>query len=246
MKQAPRRFGSRIIAAVVLLATGLTAFAQAPNAATQSRANQAGGLDAVLTRMDQAAASFKSAEANFTWDQFSKVVNETDTQKGKIYFRRQKGGLQMAAQITDPSARYVLYTGNQVRVYEPGIDQVTEYNTASHRADFETFLVLGFGGRGHDLEKSFDVRYLGKEQSDGVQADKLELVPKSSKARGIFEKIDLWIDPARGVSVRQQFFQPGGDYRDAHYSDIKLNPRISDDVFRIKTTSRTKVLNPQS
>ena len=41
--------------------------------------------------------------------------------------------------------------------------------------------MLGFGGRGHDLEKSFDVNYAGMEQVQGVNAAKLELTPKSSE-----------------------------------------------------------------
>jgi outer membrane lipoprotein-sorting protein len=224
---------------------------QASNAAsTAARTQSAGGLEPVLNRMDRAAANFKGAQADFTWDTFQKVVSVTDTQKGVIYFRRDKKGLRMMAHITEddasPMNKYVLYTGDEVRMYEPKIEQVTQYNTASHRADFETFLVLGFGGRGHDLEKSFAVRYLGKETAGNISADKLELVPKSQKARDIFEKIYLWIDPALGVSVRQQFMQPDGNYRDAHYANIKLNPKLSDEVFKLKTTSKTKIVSPQS
>src|SRR5690348_10522660 len=197
-------------------------------------------LDSVLNRMDQASQEFKSAQANFTWDQYQAVVQDTDTQKGTIYFRRNGKDLQMMARITQPATKSVLYTGNKVRVYEPKIDQVTEYNTASRRADVDTFLVLGFGGGGHELEKSFEVSYAGNEKIDGVETEKLQLVPKSEKLRGTFQKIFLWIDPARGVSVRQQFLQPGGDRRDAQYSDIKINAKIPHDIFKLNTTSRTK------
>jgi outer membrane lipoprotein-sorting protein len=56
----------------------------------------------------------------------------------------------------------------------------------------------------------------------------------------------LWIDPARGVSLKQQFFEPSGDYRLAHYSNIRLNQKLSDENFKLKTTANTKVVNPQS
>ena len=55
----------------------------------------------------------------------------------------------------------------------------------------------------------------------------------------------LWVDPARGVSLRQQAFESSGDYRLAHYVNIRLNEKIPDDVFQLKTTSKTKVLRPQ-
>ena len=201
------------------------------------------GLEPVLNRMDQTSATFKSAEADFVWDQYQKVVNDTDTQKGKVYFRRQGKDLQMAADITEPDKKYVLYSGDMVKMYQPKIDQVTEYAAGKNKAEFESFLVIGFGGRGHDLLKSFDVKYGGSEAVQGVNADKLELTPKTQKARNIFDKIYLWID-SRGLSVQQKFIEPSGDYRLAKYSQVKLNEKVPDDAFKLKTTGRTKVVTP--
>ena len=63
------------------------------------------------------------------------------------------------------SPKYVLFTDSKVEVYQPKIDQVTGYNTGKDRATVESFLVLGFGGSGQDMLKSFDVNYLGKRES---------------------------------------------------------------------------------
>lgn len=203
-------------------------------------------LEAVLNQMDSTAAAFKSAEADFVWDQYQKVVDETDTQKGKVYFRRLAKETQMAADITAPEKKYLLFTGSKVQLYQPRIDQVTEYGTGKNRADFESFLVLGFGGRGHDLLKTFEVKALGEEEVDGTHTAKLELVPRTERARGMFNRILLWIDSARGVSLQQQFFEPSGDYRIARYTNIKMNQKLADEVFKLKTTSRTKFINPQA
>jgi outer membrane lipoprotein-sorting protein len=80
---------------------------------------------------------------------------------------------------------------------------------------------------------------------DGVKTEKLQLVPKSAKVKNTFNKIVLWIDPARGISIQQQLFTPSGDYRLAKYSNIKINQKISDDVYKLKTTNKTKTLTPQ-
>lgn len=202
-------------------------------------------LEAVLDRMDAAAASFRNAEADFVWDQYQRVVQETDTQKGKVYFRRRGQETQMAAEITVPDRKYVLFADGKVRLYQPRIDQVTEYSTGKNKNEVESFLVLGFGGRGHDLLKSFEVRHAGSEVVEGVKTARLELQPKTQKMRGVFERIVLWIDPERGVSLRQQFFEPSGDYRLAHYTNIRLNQPVAEEVFRLKTTSKTKFVNPQ-
>ena len=208
-------------------------------------AQDAKQLDRVLSQMDDTASKFKTTQANFVWDQFQKVVNETDTQKGKVYFRKLDKQTQMVADITEPDSKYVLFADGKVQVYQPKIEQVTVYDASKSRGDFESFLVLGFGGGGHDMQKSFDVKYLGNEKANGVEAAKLELTPKSVKLRNNFQSILLWIDPARGISVQQQFIEPSGDYRLAKYSDIEMNQRIPDTVFKLKTTGKTKIISPQ-
>ena len=200
-------------------------------------------LESVLKKMDSTAANFHTTQADFVWDQYQKVVNETDTQKGKVYFRRVNHETQMAADISQPEKKYVLFTDSKVQLYQPRIDQVTVYFAGKYWVEFESFLVLGFGG--HDMLKSFDVKYLGTEKVGGDEAAKLDLVPKSQSIRNTFQHIVLWIDPARGVSVQQQLFEPSGDYRLAKYSDIELNQKIPDTVFKLKTTNKTKTVSPQ-
>ncbi len=226
-----------------LLSLGL---AQSPvgSPSTGSSSNQA--LERVLGQMDAAASNFRTTEATVLWDQYQKVVDEHETQKGKVYFRRAGNEIQMAADITEPDQKYVLFSGSKVQVYQPKIEQVTAYNTGKKREEFESFLVLGFGGRGHDMLKSFQVKYLGDEKTDAVDAAKLELVPKAANIRNNVDHIVLWIDPARGISVQQQFFfGPSGDYRLAKYSGIKVNEKIPDAAFKLKTTGKTKFVSTQ-
>lgn len=203
-------------------------------------------LEKVLGQMDSAAEKFHTTQASVVWDQYQKVVDEHDEEKGTVYFRRSANDIQMAADITEPDQKYVLFVGSKVQVYQPKIDQVTSYNTGKNRKDFESFLVLGFGGRGHDMLKSFDVKYLGKESVDGTDAAKLDLVPKSAGVRNNVAHIVLWIDPALGISVRQQFFfGSSGDFRMARYSAFKVNEKIPDSAFKLKTNSKTKFISPQ-
>ena len=220
------------IAVLVILFASLAAHAQ--------------NLEAALTAMDKAAADFKTAQTDFAWDQYQKVVDEHDLQKGTMYFRRQNAEVQMAADITVPDKKYVLFSGGVVSVYVPKAGQVTEYNAGKNKADFETFLVLGLGGRGHDLAKSFDVKYEGMEQIQGINTAKLELKPKSQKVANMFQTITLWIDLARGVSVQQLFNEPSGDYRLAKYNNIKVNEKLSNDVFKLKTSGKITYVRPNA
>jgi len=232
MKSDFNKFVLRIVAIAALLT--VNAWAQGDAAA----------LERVLSQMDAAAKNFRTAQANVVWDRYDRVAKETETEKGKVYFRREGGEIQMAADFFDP-AKYMIYSRGKVQVYQPKIDRVNEYDAGKNRADVESFLVLGFGGAGHDLQKSYDVKYVGPETVNNVAAQKLELTPKSVHLRNNIARILLWIDPARGVSVQQQFFEPGGNYRLVKYSDIQINQKIPDNVFKLKATPKTKFISPQ-
>ncbi len=212
-------------------------------------------LELVLKKMDAVAETFRSAQADFEWDRYEKVIDEVDDyQTGTIYYRRSAKNIEMMADIKNEGTsldqmqsqpKYVLFNGSKIQVYQPKIDQLTVYDLGKNSADFESYLVLGFGGSGQDLVKSFDVTYAGRENVQGVDAAKLQLVPKSDRVRNNIKQIFLWIDPDKGVSVQQQFFEPQGNYRLAKYSQIKLNQKIKDDVFRLKTTGKTQVVSPR-
>jgi len=204
----------------------------------------AAGLDRVLAKMDAAAAKFETAQADFVFDQYQKVVDETDTQKGTVYYRRAGQQIEMMAEFKEPDRKFVLYKDGELQVYQPKIEQVLQYAAGANQQELESFLVLGFGGSGQDLKKAFDVSYQGEEKIENVVAAKLHLIPKSEKVRGNFPEITLWIDMDRGVSVQQKLVQTQGDYRLARYAGIRVNAKIGGEVFRLKTTGKTKFVPP--
>lgn len=203
-----------------------------------------GDAEAVLAKMDQTAANFRTAQASFTWTMFNSVVNDVaDKQTGKIYFAHSGNEIKMAADILTPDKKEVVFAGGSIEIYQPKLDTKDVYAAGTHREEFETFLVLGFGNSGAEMRKSFDIKYGGEERIDGVNTARLELIPKAENIRQRFPQILLWIDLARGVSVQQKLIEANESYRLATYSDIQLNQKVPDRVFRLKTSSKTKTIN---
>jgi outer membrane lipoprotein-sorting protein len=205
--------------------------------------------------MDTAAASFRTTQADFEWDRYEKVINEVDDfQTGTVYYRRAGQDVEMRAEIkmdgpslkeVKPEPKDVLFSNGKIQVFQPKANQVTVYNAGNNRSEIEAYLVLGFGGSGQDLAKTFDVTFQGAETINGIATAKLQLIPKSDKVRNTFKEILLWIDLDRGISVQQQFFEPQGDYRLAKYSKIRLNEKIGNDAFQLKTNSKTTTVSPR-
>jgi outer membrane lipoprotein-sorting protein len=250
----PSRFalsslGLSALLLLLLVAPGFARKAQkAKSVQTAAAAATApgGNLESVLATMNQTATGFKSAQGDFEFETYQKLVDEKDTQKGRIYFRKTaKNGVDAAFDIEGPAPKQVVYTDGKLRIFEKKINQVTERQVGKNKQDVEAFLSLGFGASGAELQRDYDVKLDGWEAVDGVQTAKLDLTPKNPKLLQTYNKIILWIDPGRDVLLKQQFFERSGDYRLAHYSNMKLNQKVSDDVFRLKTNGNTKTVTPQ-
>jgi outer membrane lipoprotein-sorting protein len=202
----------------------------------------------VITELNTAATKFVSAQANFSWDQFTAVVSEDEIQTGTIYFERKKTATRMAASLKQQNgkdvAKTITYDGGEVQYYEPTIKQMTILRAGANKGQWESFLTLGFGGSGTELEKNWKVTVQGNETMGGASVVKLDLVPVDAKVLDLFTHVTIWVDPTRGVSYKQVFYQPSGDTRTALYKDIQYNTPIAGDVFKIKpapgTTTQVK------
>ena len=196
-------------------------------------------LQKVLSQMDAASARFESAQADFTADTYTAVVQSHDIQKGTIAFRRTGGATEMVMRLKtdngDPSLKDVLYKNGQLDYYQPTVKQETILKAGSN---YERYLTLGFGGSGKELAANWNIKYLGTETIDGLQTAKLDLTPKAPSDQ--FTHITVWIDPKRGVSLKQQVFQDSGDWRIAVYSNIRLND-VPSSAFALHIAPGTQV-----
>jgi outer membrane lipoprotein-sorting protein len=241
---------SALLLLLLVAAPGFARNAKKPakkpkTAQTAAAAAPGGNLESILATMNQTSTGFKSAQGDFAFETYQKLVDEKDTQMGRIYFRKNKAGVDAAFDIEGPAPKQVVYTDGKLRIFEKKINQVTERQVGKNKQDVEAFLSLGFGASGAELQRDYDVKLDGWEAVDGVQTAKLDLTPKNPKLLQTYNKIILWIDPERDVLLKQQFFERSGDYRLAHYSNMKLNQKVSDDVFRLKTNGNTKTVTPQ-
>jgi outer membrane lipoprotein-sorting protein len=203
-----------------------------------AKAQSGDDLQKVIAQLNAAAAKFQSAQADFSWDQFQAVVQEHDLQTGTIYYERRNGSTRVAAYLKQDNGKdapkTVLFEGGEAQFYEPNIKQITVIRAGDNRAQWESFLTLGFGGSGAELQANWKVSLQGTEKMDGISVDKLDLVPIQANVANMFSHVTIWIDPARGVSLKQIFYQPSGDMRTATYKNIRYNAPIPSSIFAPK------------
>lgn len=205
-------------------------------------------LDKVIAKLDAAAKTFSSAQADIVWDNIqTQPVPDKDSQTGTVLFARGKDGqMQVAVHIkTDngkPLQKDLSYTGGIGKMYEPAIKQMQVFKVGDKSGQLETFLTLGFGGSGQDLKKNWEIASAGTEAVNGVQAAKLQLVPHDPALAKTTPKVLLWIDLDKGVALKQQRFDSTGNYVVFIYSNIELNKKVPSGAFEIKTASGTQIV----
>jgi outer membrane lipoprotein-sorting protein len=235
-----RRFARLVLAFGVAAAVGLAGAQSMPGANAQAT----GRLDTVLQQMNAASEKFESAQADLRQELFTKLVSDTETETGIVYFMRKGKSTQMGMKMMPPTAQTVEFKDNTLRIYNPGTNQIQVYaSTGKNQSLAETFLTLGFGGSGDDLKKAWTITDEGSEaMSDGsktVQVEKLDLVSKDETVRKNFSHFTIWIDALRGVSLKQVSYaanggRPTGDTRTAYYTNIRLNQKVDTAPFAIK------------
>ena len=202
-------------------------------------------LKSVLARLDAAAANFHATSADFEFDTVqTDPVPDTEVQKGTVYYSRKGSAFEMGVHIHEvngrPVPKVMVVSGGQFQLYEQLTNQVTRSNKVSK---YESYLVLGFGASGKDLEQKWNMKYLGQETLNGVTVEKLELIAKDPEVLKIFPKVTIWVDPARGVSLKQYFDQGSGQSRTCTYTNITVNQALPADAFTFKTDSKTQFIN---
>ncbi len=206
----------------------LLALAGLPQAQTPSPQ-----LKATLDKLDASSARFTSAEARVHRDSYNALIKEIDDrQDGTLYLTRDKSGAtQFGLKTEGKNARVVEYKNGTLKDYIPGTANC--YNTVQQKG-IDSYLTLGFGGSGKDLDRAWEITDLGPDTIAGAKVEKLDLLPRDSAVKANYTKVTLWLDLDRDVSLKQIFVSPTNDTYTATYSDIRLNDSVNTKPFTIK------------
>lgn len=230
------------LAAALVLAATMTAASRLGRPVLAGAQDNA-RLQQVLSQMDAASKTFRSAQADIKRVHLEKLVNDTSTESGKVYFMRNGGPTQFGGRFDQPDLKIVEYKGGVVRLFTAANNHIDQMSASgANQGRVETFLTLGFGGSGADLAKVWTITDQGTEQiSDGartIEAEKLDLVSKDASVRSNYSHITIWVDPVRDISLKQEFFEPGGNTDTATYSNIRLNQAIDLKPYTITCKGR--------
>jgi outer membrane lipoprotein-sorting protein len=186
-------------------------------------------MDSALKQLDRQGSDFDTVLADVEIDWISRDGTADNANKGRIY---QNSRGEVRIQLDSPKKRTVLIKGKTVYLYDPVKALVDEFSrTKGNR--LEAFTVLGFSLTGRDLQKDYLVTFLGEDQISNRRVLGLELTPKKDSERELISRIQLWIDQASWLPVRQIIeHTPSGQSITATYSGTARNLALNPDLFK--------------
>jgi outer membrane lipoprotein-sorting protein len=198
----------------------------------------------VLARMKDASKGLQTVSANLEYTKVTVLVDDRSTQSGQFYFRKGKmPGIRIDFQKPEPKT--LLFRENKGEIYLPKINQIQEYNMKQKGDILQEFLLLGFGTDTGELGKAYDVKFLKEEDFGNDTNVVLELTPHNRNMAAQIPKIQLWVSEESWLPTQQKFFEPGGDYAIARYSNVKVNwkklPASTFDLKAPPTAKRVKM-----
>lgn len=195
---------------------------------------RAADLASVLVALDAAAKDFHTTTASFEFDTIqTDPIPDKDVMTGTAYYEHRGDRFQMAAHISKhnskPAATTYVFSGGVLRVSDTGKE--SDAKTYTQAGKYESYLMLGFGASGRELEEKWTIKYLGTEKIGEILTDKLELVAKDPAVRKTIPKVTIWLDTARAVSLKQVFDEGEGQSRVCYYSNIQVNQLLPRAAF---------------
>ena len=185
-------------------------------------------LQAVFSRIDQSAATFKGFTADIKRVTYHHILpDEPDIQTGTIVVRRAKPHeLQMRIDINPPDAERVVVDSSKAEIYYPKTNSIQPVLFGKENKGLvEQLLLLGFGSTSQELQSTYEVTYGGPETVGGEKTVRIELAPKTAQVKEQLQRAELWISSSNGLAIQQKFYLKGGeDYTTVTLSNIKLKP----------------------
>jgi hypothetical protein len=186
---------------------------------------RADSLDAVLSRMDQAAKPFRSLTASVHKTDYKDVFQET-TQEDATFkmMKYAETGVVLLADFTGINKRTARIAGHEIKMYHPKANSVDIYDTRKFTKSADLLFLVGFGDSKAEIQKTYNVAMGASETIDGIKTTRIDLTPKSAEAKKLFNMIQLWIPEDKGNPIREKLIsgKESKDYTLFQFSNMKI------------------------
>ena len=191
-------------------------------------------LESILAQMDATYRELRSYRAEFEQESETKTFQRKRSTSGRVYFTKPS---EMRWDYLEPEAREVYLSGESIRIYLPGRNQVIEQtlnDTMPGVAPARLFMGI------EELVGSFSI---SADCDDGEveNAYCLRLAPKENRAVSV-EEILLWVGKKDFLPLRTESRDVLGNRTTLSFRNGESNAPLKEELFRFQVPPDAEVI----
>ncbi len=181
----------------------------------------------VLGKMENVGRTLSSLVATL-WQQKKNTQLGIDepAETGELYYLPGKNGaIKLRIDISAPTKKTVVITGDEIKFYQPTIQQmlVTSIKGAKNSQSFGSFAIT-FGSVSA-IRTNYEVTFVKEEKIEGEQTSLLHLSPKQPTP---YKGIDIWISHNSWLPIQEKLLETND------VTTIKLSNLKKNESFNVK------------
>jgi len=205
-----------------------------------ARAQSAGLVSSVLSRLEKNRANLKSLRAGLSMEKYNSQLRTNDRSNGIVAYMPGAGrNASVKIEWTSPQHEIIAVQNGKYVLFRPRLK--TAYTGSSNKGPRPAngILDMMYMSR-QQLEAKFQPLQDVREETlwGGVSTIHLTLVPKGNAS---YKYAEVWIDSG-GMPVQSKIVEKNDDATTMRLSDLQKNIKINSDEFEIKLTSDVKVI----
>lgn len=172
------------------------------------------------------ARNTQTIASDFSQVKHMKMMNDKVSSKGKFYFKKED---KIRIEYTSPFRYLLVMSGGRIMVKDEN-NKSNKINTRNSQTMQSVNRVIMDCMRGTVFSnKDFSVKAF---ETKGQYL--LQLSPLNSAMKGLFARIDVYLDKTDNSISKLVMNEKGGDYTDMNFTNKKINTSLGDALFAIR------------
>jgi outer membrane lipoprotein-sorting protein len=220
MHMFQRSFIRIILLFALILNISVASYAQVPKGFSE-----VANTSVLQSSLGTTAKNTQTISSDFSQVKHMKMMNDKVSSKGKFYFKKED---KIRIEYTSPFQYLLVMSGGQIMVRDE--NKTNKINTRNSKTMQSVNKVMMDCMRGTVFgNKDFSVRAFESKTQYMMQ-----LTPVNSSMKGLFTRIDVYIEKSDHSVSKLVMNENGGDYTDMAFTNKKINTTLADALFNVR------------
>lgn len=230
----------RAFIVITLIVCSITYNSRNPFASTD---NVTVSLEEILKKVEGANAQLETMEADINYSRVITLLDSEDTSKGILKYKKPK---KVYIKFQPPRNEINIIDGTYIWIYHPEEKQVEKYEMSSggDASQGMDIFELGYEFSTEKIKQNYNITLLDDVLTKEGTLFHIELIPKEDFDTD-YSRTLLWIREGLWLPVQFQLYESDGEIVNTiELSNIRINTKIPDEVFKLDIPDDVEVIEP--